>query len=87
MRWFVGSLLAVFVALGIYVGSALVSLNGLVEAARAGDGSAILARTDTARVRRSLVDQLVAAYLKRLGRDRPKASGTVGGQYLRSVNC
>jgi hypothetical protein len=31
----------------------------------------VLARTDAARLRRSLVDQIVAAYLKQLGRDRP----------------
>jgi hypothetical protein len=43
----------------------------LIEATRAGDGAGVVARTDTARVRRSLVDQIVSAYLKRLGRDRP----------------
>ncbi|SDJ60950.1 MULTISPECIES: DUF2939 domain-containing protein [Bradyrhizobium] len=71
MRWFVGTVLALLVALGIYVGSAVVSLNGLVEAARAGDGAGVIARTDTARLRRSLVDQIVSTYLKQLGRDRP----------------
>src|SRR4051794_34373264 len=71
MRWFFASLLALLVAVGIYVGSALVSLSGLVEAARAGDGAGVLARTDMARLRHSLVDQIVAAYLRQLGRDRP----------------
>jgi hypothetical protein len=71
MRWFFGILLALLIGVGIYVGSALVSLKGLVEAARAGDGAGVLARTDTVRLRRSLVDQIVAAYLKQLGRDRP----------------
>jgi hypothetical protein len=71
MRWFVGILLALFVCVGIYVGSAVVSLGRLVEAARAGDAAEVLARTDTARLRRSLVDQIVSAYLKQLGRDRP----------------
>jgi hypothetical protein len=71
MRWFFGSLLALMVGVGIYVGSALVSLTGLVEAARAGDGAGILARTDTGRLRHSLVDQIVSAYLKQMGRDRP----------------
>jgi hypothetical protein len=71
MRWFVGTLLALLAGVGIYVGSALVSLSGLVEAARAGDGAAVIARTDTERLRRSLVDQIVAAYLIQLGRDRP----------------
>jgi hypothetical protein len=71
MRWFVAVLFALLAGIGIYAGSALVSLSGLVEAARAGDGAAILARTDTERLRRSLVDQIVSAYLKQLRRDRP----------------
>ena len=71
MRWFFGTLLAILVGLGIYLGSALVSLSGLVEAARAGDVAGVLARTDMDRLRRSLVDQIVSAYLKQLGRDRP----------------
>lgn len=71
MRWFFGTLLALLVAAVIYVCSAVVSLNGLVEAAKAGDGAGVLARTDTVRLRRSLVDQIIAAYLKQLGQDRP----------------
>jgi hypothetical protein len=71
MRWFFGTLLMLVVSAAIYVGSAVVSLSGLVEAAKAGDGAGVLARTDTVRVRRSLVDQLVSAYLKQLGQDRP----------------
>jgi len=71
MRWFAGIVVALLVGTAIYVGSAVVSLHGLIEAARAGDGAGVLARTDTARVRRSLVDQIVSAYLTRLGRDRP----------------
>src|SRR5207253_9029655 len=71
MRWVFGTLLAVLVGIGIYVASAVVSLGGLVEAARAADGAAVLARTDVARLRHSLVEQIVAAYLRQLGRDRP----------------
>src|ERR1700712_2505264 len=71
MRWFFATLLALLIGVVIYVGSALVSLRGLAEAARAGDGAAVLARTDTERLRRSLVDQIVSAYLKQLERDRP----------------
>jgi Protein of unknown function (DUF2939) len=71
MRWFFGALFALLVAVGIYVGSALVSLSGLIVAARAGDGAGVLARTDTERLRRSLVDQIVSAYLRQLGKDRP----------------
>jgi hypothetical protein len=70
MRWFIGTIVALFVAIVIYVGSAVVSLSGLVEAARAGDATGVLERTDTVRVRRSLVDQIVTAYLKQIGQDR-----------------
>jgi Protein of unknown function (DUF2939) len=71
MRTLLGVVLAILVALGIYVGSAVISLNALVQAARAGNGAEILARTDLPRLRHSLVDQIVAAYLKRTGQDRP----------------
>jgi hypothetical protein len=71
MRWFFGTLLLLALGVGIYIGSALVSLDGLVKAARAGDGAAVLERTDMSRLKDSLVDQIVSAYLKRLGRDRP----------------
>jgi hypothetical protein len=71
MRWFFGVLLALILGTGIYIGSALVSLSGLAKAARAADGAAVLERTDMSRLRQSLVDQIVSAYLKRLGRDRP----------------
>jgi hypothetical protein len=71
MRWFFGTFVALLVAVAVYVGSAVVSLNGLVEAARAGDSAGVIARTDTVRLKRSLVDQIVASYLKQLGQDRP----------------
>jgi len=71
MRWFLAVLFALLAGIGIYTGSALVSLRGLVDAARAGDSAAVLARTDTERLRRSLVDQIVSAYLKQVERDRP----------------
>jgi hypothetical protein len=71
MRWLFAGLLAAVVGTGVYVGSAVVSLGGLVDAARAGDGAAVLARTDTDRLRHSLVDQIVAAYLKQIGANRP----------------
>jgi Protein of unknown function (DUF2939) len=71
MRWFLGTVLVLVVGIGIYVASALVSLNGLVTAARAGDAAQVLERTDMARLRHSLVDQIVSAYLKQLGLNRP----------------
>lgn len=71
MRWFSASIVAAIVAMGVYIGSAIVSLNGLVEAAKAGNGAEILARTDVPRLKRSLVDQIVTAYLIRTGQNRP----------------
>jgi hypothetical protein len=71
MRWFFATLLVLLISAGTYVGSALVSLGGLVEAARTGDSAGVLVRTDMARLRHSLVDQIVAAYLRQMGRDRP----------------
>ena len=71
MRWFFGILLALILAVGTYVGSAIVSLGSLIQAARSGDGAEMLARTDIDRLRHSLVDQIVSAYLRQLGRDKP----------------
>jgi hypothetical protein len=71
MRWFLTSVVAVVLAIEIYVGSAIVSLSGLVAAAKAGNGTEILARTDVPRLTRSLVDQIVSAYLIRNGQNRP----------------
>ncbi len=70
MRWLLRSLLAAVAVVALYVGSAVVSLNGLVNAARAGNGTEILARTDMARLKRSLVDQIVSAYLIRTSQGR-----------------
>jgi hypothetical protein len=71
MRRFSVSIVAAIVAIGVYIGSAIVSLNGLVGAAKAGNGAEILARTDVPRLKRSLVDQIVTAYLIRTGQNRP----------------
>jgi hypothetical protein len=70
MRWFLLSIAALVIATGVYVGSAVVSLHGLVSAVRAGNGAEILARTDVPRLKRSLVDQIVSAYLIRTGQGR-----------------
>jgi DUF2939 family protein len=71
MRWFLGTVVGLAMATALYVGSAVVSLDQLASAAKAGNGAAVLARTDTTRVRRSLVDQIVSAYLAQLGQNRP----------------
>jgi hypothetical protein len=71
MRWFLRSTVAVSMFIGIYIASAVVSLDRLVEAARTGNGAAILERTNLERLRHSLVDQVVSAYLIRTGQNRP----------------
>lgn len=71
MRWLIGTVLALLLSLVIYVGSAVWSLKGLAEAAQSGNGQEIIARTDLPRVKRSLVDQIVRAYLERQGAKRP----------------
>ena len=45
MRWFFGTLLVLVLGIGIYIGSALVSLDGLVKAAR-GRRMALLSLTE-----------------------------------------
>ncbi|MBW7974097.1 DUF2939 domain-containing protein [Bradyrhizobium sp. BR 10289] len=71
MKWLTAAVAALALCLLLYAGSALASLARLAEAARRGDAEQVLARTDLPRVRHALVDQLVDAYLRRLGRERP----------------
>jgi len=70
MRWTMAISVALLLTLGAYVGSAAVSLQGLVRAAQSGDAAAVMSRTDLPRLKRSLVDQIVAAYLNRIGQKR-----------------
>ncbi len=71
MRWFLRVTIALALTIGIYVGSAVVSLDALVKAAQVGNGAEIVARTDMDRLRRSLVNQILSAYLARTGEGRP----------------
>lgn len=71
MKWLISALAVLALCLLVYAGTALVSLAGLVGAARSGDADQVLARTDLPRVRHAFVDQLIDAYLRRLGRERP----------------
>jgi hypothetical protein len=71
MRWLIGIVIIFLVSLMLYVGSAVWSAKGLVEAVRSGSAGEILSRTDLPRVKRSLTDQILAAYLDRLGAKRP----------------
>ena len=70
MRWTLAISVALLLALGAYAGSAAVSLHGLVQAVQSKDAAAVMSRTDLPRLKRSLVDQVVAAYLNRIGQKR-----------------
>ena len=70
MRWTMAIAVALLLAFGAYAGSAAVSLDGLVQAVQSGDAAAVMSRTDLPRLKRSLVDQIVAAYLNRIGQKR-----------------
>jgi hypothetical protein len=70
MRWFIGIVIAVAVLITLYLGSAVFSILQLVEAARAGDGAAVIAQTDIKALNHSLTDQIVGAYLQRIGATR-----------------
>ena len=89
MRWTMAISVTLLLTLGAYAGSAAVSLQGLVRAAQSGDAAAVMSRTDLPRLKRSLVDQIVAAYLNRIGQKRAVkplerlAANTYGAQLLR----
>ncbi len=70
MRWLLGTVIVFVILLAVYIGSAIVSLAGLIDAVRAADAAAVFARTDVQLVRRSLVGQIVGAYLDLLGQKR-----------------
>jgi Protein of unknown function (DUF2939) len=70
MRLLLGIVAAAVIFLLIYFGSAAASLSRLAAAARAGDGAGILERTDVEALNHSLTDQIVRAYLERIGATR-----------------
>lgn len=70
MRWFLGIVIAVAVTVLVYYGSALYSLSRLTTAVRDGDGAAIVAYTNLPRLSQSLSEQIVNAYLERIGATR-----------------
>jgi len=70
MRWTMAISVALLLTLGAYSGSAAVSLHRLVQAVQSKDAAAVMSRTNLPRLKRSLVDQIVAAYLNRIGQKR-----------------
>lgn len=74
MKWLLGVVAVLLLCLVVYAGSAFVSALDLVSAVRSGDAAQVMARTDLPRVRHSIVDQVMTAYLERLGQKRPVRS-------------
>lgn len=70
MRWLLGTLAVLVVALVVYLGSAAASLSSLAAAARAGDGARVLEHTDVRALNRSLTNQILSAYFERIGATR-----------------
>jgi hypothetical protein len=70
MRWLLGTLAVLVVALVVYLGSAAASLSSLAAAARAGDGARVLEHTDVKALNRSLTNQILSAYFERIGATR-----------------
>lgn len=71
MRWLLRTLLALVVLLALYVGTAVISIKGLIEDAQRGDVASIMSRVDLARLRSSVADQIVRAHFKRVEQTRP----------------
>ena len=71
MRWLFRFLLLLIILIGIYAGTAVASLKGLVEDTARSDAAAIMARTDLPRLRASLAEQIVRAHFKRIEETRP----------------
>lgn len=71
MKWFIGVSTTLALCVLAYLASAWFSLDQLVTAARHHDGARLLQLTDVPRVRHSLVDQIITAYLHKIGALRP----------------
>lgn len=70
MRKILG-VIAIVVLLGAaYIGSIALSVRDLINAARSGNCAEVAARTDFVRLRRSISDQILDAYLDKNGRNR-----------------
>lgn len=70
MRWFIGVVVAIVVVILLYFGSAANALARLIAAAREGNGAAVIERVNIPLLTRSLTNQIVAAYLERIGATR-----------------
>jgi hypothetical protein len=74
MRRLLSAFAVILVLMTFYVGSAFYAVTQLALAARDADGQAVLDRTDLDRVKRSLTDQIITAYLSKLGQTKKVSS-------------
>lgn len=74
MRWFLGILAALVLAIAIYLELAASSLATLAAAARTGDIAKVLEHTNTRSLTRSLANQIVTAYIERVSATRKVGS-------------
>ncbi len=79
------SVLAFAILMATYVTSMAVSTSRLVEAAKAGDGAEVLARTDLDRVKRSLTEQIIDAYIERIGKGAKATTVMIANTYGASL--
>ncbi len=89
--WLIGLFVALAVILAIHIGTALLSLSGLLAAVRDGDGAAVLARTDRPALAASISRQVVDTYMHHVGERRRLSpaeqmiASAVGGGVVQSV--
>lgn len=79
----IASIFAILAA--VYVTSMAVSTSRLVEAARARDAAEVLARTDIDRVKRSFTEQIIDAYLERIGKGAKRTTVMIANTYGSSL--
>jgi len=85
MRRIAFSVMAFAALVAAYVTSMAISTSRLIDAARAGDGAEVLARTDIGRVKRSLTEQIIDAYLERVGKGAKATTVLVANTYGASL--
>jgi hypothetical protein len=71
MRWFLRVLLLFVVLIAAWLGTAAVSLKGLIDDTRSGNTAAIMSWIDLPRLRSSLGEQIVRAHFGRIEQTRP----------------
>lgn len=68
-----------------YVTSMAISTSRFIDAVRAGRAEEILSRTDLNRLKQSLTDQIIGAYLDRVGRSGKPVASFIANTYGSSV--